>query len=67
MNRARGFISPHDDGVRVEMEGRTRIVTHGMIYRPANDIRGTGRKKKKRGKKKKRKKKERGEKKGRRN
>lgn len=37
-----------------------------MIYRPANDIRGTGRKKKKRGKKK-RKKKERGEKKGRRN
>lgn len=30
---------------RVEMEGRTHIVTRSMIYRPTNDIRGLAKKK----------------------
>lgn len=64
MNRARGFISPHDDGVRVEMEGISLPTVWSIGRLMTYEGRGERRK---RGEKKKRKKKERGEKKGRRN
>lgn len=50
MNRARANVSYTHDDIETSVlkwKAETHIVTRGMIYRPANDIRGTVEKKKK--------------------